>query len=188
MSLTNLFNRRIFSIGISTFELLNIDNDFLCDHVSKICKEKKGEFFKTELDIKTDCIKNLNDIVIEESQKILDGMIENGLVYIKRIWGNHNLNDLISAPHSHRDSFLSAVYYPKSTDGKIHFYSPWSDGLLAHVPYGDVKNHNEFNSSFYELDVKTGWLVIFPGNLCHFVTKSNNDRYSIAYDIGIKND
>ena len=181
-----MFNRRIFSIGISTFELSNIDNDYLCNHVYDITKKEEGVLYKRELDIKTKCIEKLNNIVIEESQKILDDMTTNASVYIKRVWGNHNLNDDISKPHSHRDSFLSVVYYPKSTDGKIHFYNSWSDGLLAHVPIEALKNLNEFSSSYFELNVKTGWLILFPGSLCHFVTKSKDDRYSIAYDIGIK--
>ena len=78
----------------------------------------------------------LNQVVLQEGQKILDGMIGNPdvntvKVNITRMWGNDGLNNDIAIPHVHRDSFLSAVYYPKADEGSIHFYSPWNDAILT---------------------------------------------------------
>ena len=66
----------------------------------------------------------LNKFIIEQAQIILNGMTSdtNVRVFLQRVWGNYNLNDNISVPHTHRDSFLSAVYYPKSTDARILFH------------------------------------------------------------------
>ena len=106
-------------------------------------------------------------------------------VYLQRVWGNHNVNEDICIPHVHRESFLSAVYYPKSTDGRIQFYSPFTDAILSHVPVIADK-YNEFNSSQHTLYPKTGWLILFPANLLHVVLPSKEERYSIVYDIGVK--
>lgn len=178
-----IFNKRIFSIGISTLQLNGLDNDQLCEQI-KLCHNGSDDL-KRDLGLTNPHLNNLNDIVLEQCQKILDGITENLKVKLKRVWGNHNLNSDICIPHTHRDSFLSAVYYPKSTDGKIHFYSPWTDAILSHVPINKTKEFNEYNSSYYELPVKTGYLVIFPAHLSHFVPISESERYSIAYDVAV---
>ena len=54
------------------------------------------------------------------------------------------------------------------------------------MPTDKPKQFNEYNSSYYELYVKTGMLVIFPAHLPHFVPVSKDDRCSIAYDIDVK--
>ena len=184
-----MFSERIFSIGISKFQLDVLDNHGLCEEI-KQCQDGENEKFKRDMGLQNPCLEQLNSIVQEQSQKILDGIVGNPLanvsIELKRVWGNHNLNSDICIPHAHRDSFLSAVYYPKSTDGRIHFYCPWADGILSHVPIATAEQYNEYNSSYYELQVKTGWLVLFPAHLCHFVPFSNQERFSIVYDIGVK--
>ena len=176
-----MFTRNIFSIGITTLQLTNLDNNYLCEEIKKL-KTRDNK------DLKDPCLNLLSGIVLEKSTNILENNLQNtsAKVYLKRVWGNHNFNSDICIPHTHRHSFLSAVYYPKATDAKIHFYSPWTDALLSHVPTDKPKEFNEYNSSYYELNVKTGMLVIFPAHLPHFVPVSKDDRYSIAYDIDLK--
>ena len=99
------------------------------------------------------------------------------------MWVNQDLNTDISTTHTHRDSFLSVIYYPKSTDGKIHFYIPSADVYLSHVPIYKCKEYNEYNSTFWEFDVKTGYLLIFNSMLPHAALPSKEERVSIVYDI-----
>jgi hypothetical protein len=183
-----MFSERIFSIGISKFKLNGLDNETLCEQV-KLCQNGEDEKFRRDMGLDNYSLKQLNSIVIEQSQKILDGIANSDLkikTTLKRVWGNHNLNSDICIPHAHRDSFLSAVYYPKSIDGRIHFYCPWADGILSHIPIETAKEFNEYNSSYYELQVETGWLILFPAHLCHFVPVSKEERFSIVYDIGVE--
>ena len=81
---------------------------------------------------------------------------------------------------------MSAIYYPLSTDGVIQFFSPFSDYFLSQVPIEDVYDMNCYNSSFYELPVRSGDLIIFNSMLYHRAKLSANERISIAYDINIK--
>lgn len=182
-----MFTRNIFSIGITTLQLTNLDNDYLYEEVKKLQNRDNKELIRF-MDLNSPCLNLLNAIVLEKSKSILEDSLLNtsAEVYIKRAWGNHNFNSDICIPHTHRNSFLSAVYYPKATDAKIHFYSPWADTLLSHVPTDNPKQFNEYNSSYYELYLKTGMLVIFPAHLPHFVPVSKDDRCSIAYDIDVK--
>lgn len=180
-----MFNQTLFSVGISTFELQGLDNDNLCSYVkSNVSKNSRHvDQYDAELNI-------LNGIVLQQTQKILDKTISNPDVSnlktnIKRVWVNDNLNTDITTTHAHRDSFLSAVYYPKSTDGKIQFYIPFAEAFLAHVPIHKAKEYHEYNSTYWDFDVKTGWLIIFNAMLPHSALPCKEERISIVYDISV---
>jgi len=51
------------------------------------------------------------------------------------------------------------------------------------VPIHKAKEYNEYNSTFWEFDVKTGYLLIFNSMLPHAALPSNQERVSIVYDI-----
>ena len=86
--------------------------------------------------------------------------------------------------HTHPNSVLSVVYYPKTgsalTGGKLKFYSPNIHRLPIHVEelndlsYGDTQYVPEEDRLF-----------IFPSNIEHEVEVylGNTPRYSISYDI-----
>lgn len=180
-----MFNHAIFSVGLTSVFIEGIDNDSLVKH----SKEKSGQ---NPLDPKLLSLNKLNDVVLLECQKILDGIIGNAdvkdiRVFIKRLWSNNGLNTSITIPHTHRDSFLSAVYYPKAENGLIHFYSPFTDMFLSHVPIGLTKKFNQYNSGFYSCEAKTGFLYIFPSMLTHYVPQTPGERISVVYDIGVEN-
>lgn len=186
-----MFTERIFSIGISKFQLGRMDNDLLSDQVRYYCTNPNSKSVdKKDMGLDNPNLQQLNEIVLNQSQQILDGMISNSNVtnvkcYLQKVWGNHNINEDICIPHTHRESFLSAVYYPKSTDGRIHFHSPWTDSILSQIPTLPAETYHEFNSTYYELHPRTGWLIFFPSNLIHFVPPSKDERISIVYDVGV---
>lgn len=186
-----MFNETIFGIGISKFNLTGIDNERICEEVKYYSTNPNNNpISKRSIKNNNQYFSKLNKVVLEQSQNILSGITSNPNLkaIFKRMWGNHNLNDDICHPHTHRDSFLSAVYYPKSTDGRLQFYCPWMDSMLAHISVHNItESFNQYNSTHYEVVVKTGDLVIFPAMLPHMVIPTNNERFSVAYDIGVKN-
>ena len=175
----------MFSVGFSAFNLTEIDNDAICNEI----------LLNKDVNLNSKVIQGLNSIVIKNSQQILNGIISNPEITntkidLKRAWGNHNMDPAICIPHVHRDSLLSAVYYPKANDTTINFHSPWTDYMLSHLPIDVLTpstDFNEFNSSFYSLPVQTGMLVIFFSHILHSVPYTNKERFSLAYDIGVKN-
>lgn len=180
-----MFNRTLFSIGLTTLQLEGIDNEILCQYVIDNINKNSRHVNQSDQELNL-----LNEVVLSETQKILDSIISNSEITniktnIKRVWVNHNLNEDISTTHAHRDSFLSAVYYPKSTDGKIQFYIPYSEAFLSHVPIHQAKQYHEYNSTYWKFEVKTGWLLIFNSMLPHVALKSTDERISIVYDIGV---
>jgi uncharacterized protein (TIGR02466 family) len=176
-----MFNTLLFGIGISTFHFDNIDNNSL----SEIIRVKKSIDVR-DFSLDDSKLLSLNNVVLSECQKILDNIAKEKKAEIKKIWCNHGINKDIEEPHNHRNSFLSAVYYPLSTDGVIQFFSPFSDYFLSHVPLNCVENLDCYTASFYNLPVKTGDLIIFNSMLYHRAKLSTNERISIAYDISIR--
>ena len=169
------YNTLLFGVGLSQFNLSDINNE-------KLSKFKDQRY----LDISDTILSELNYHVLDKSKHILDSTCKGKELKIKKIWYNYNINNDIEEPHNHRNSFLSAVYYPLSTDGVIQFFSPFSDYFLSHVPIEDVHDMNCYNSSFYELPVRSGDLILFNSMLYHRAKPSVNERISIAYDIHIK--
>jgi uncharacterized protein (TIGR02466 family) len=193
-----MFSERIFTIGISKFVIDGVDNESLCNEIRHYSTNPTNNIRNPRgMDTNNPLLKDLNQVVLQQAQNIIDGLAakpNNGVLkaHFNRMWGNHNLNSDICVPHAHRDSFLSAVYYPKSTDGRITFYCPWMDGMLAHLPHDYISDaepkYSDFNSCYHDVQVKTGWLILFPAMLCHVVPPTTEERYSIVYDIGVKNE
>ena len=173
-----MFNTLLFGIGISKFSL-DIDNEIIRDFIYKHkCMDE------VQLDSSSKELSDLNSIVFDKCQEILDSTAEGHTIKLKKMWWNHGFNENIDIPHNHRNSFLSCVYYPLSTDGAIQFYSPFTDFYMAHIPMDNV-SLNHYTASHYNLPVKTGDLVIFNSMLLHRALIGQNERMSIAYDIDL---
>ena len=174
-----MFNTLLFGVGLSQFHLSDIDNKKILDLV------RSGDDHRN-LDISDTSLSELNCRILKEGKLILNSTCKGKELKIKKVWCNYNFNKDIEEPHNHRNSFLSAIYYPLSTDGVIQFFSPFSDYFLSQIPIEDVYDMNCYNSSFYELPVRSGDLVIFNSMLYHRAKLSTDERMSIAYDINIK--
>ena len=191
-----MFSERIFSIGISKFKLNGLDNETLCEQVRYFSTNPNNRnriYGERDMGLNNPHLTELSKLILKESQKITDSILANPNIdvtcFVKRIWGNHNLNGDICIPHVHRDSFLSAVYYPKASENsRLHFQSPFTDALLAQIPISASEKYDEFNSAYHQVHAETGMLVIFPANLLHFVPPTPGERYSIVYDIGVKHE
>lgn len=172
--------QNIFSIGISIFELKNINNSDIVDYAKSTTKVNE---FKENKDILVNSLfKDLN-CVVEERMNEYCKSIYNDKHEIKlfEAWSNIGNDKLITIPHTHNESFLSAVYYPQSTDGEIIFLNP-SVAMVSKHKNSMIDNHNEYTSEYYSFPARTGHLIIFNSMLQHMVRCNNSDRVSIAYN------
>ena len=102
-------------------------------------------------------------------------------------WINLNNREEITRPHCHPRSFFVAVYYPKSSDGYLRLENP-NRVLEQTIPSSPNDNvvaiHNQYNCVTWDIEVRTGDLVIFPAWLYHSVVghTNNEDRISIAFN------
>lgn len=100
---------------------------------------------------------------------------------ITQSWCNYTEPGGFHHRHSHRNSFISGVFYPQADIEKdqIFFYR---DG------YQQIKimseQWNEWNSNSKWLGIKTGSLLLFPSDLEHDVpkTESSETRISLAFN------
>jgi uncharacterized protein (TIGR02466 family) len=176
--MTNIKN--IFSAGISIHILNEINNKDIIKYA------EKNNNFKIKKDIKN-ILKNkvfekLNNIVKNKMQDYFSNIYSKKYnIKLDSGWTNVDNEEFISIPHVHAESFISAVYYPLSTDGKLVFLNPML-ALLSKQSSDMIENYNEFNSEYFQIDVRTGYLVIFNSMLQHHIMYSKQKRISVAYN------
>jgi len=191
--------QNIFSIPIEILQLNGINNDSLVvyakekynsnyKHLNKIVKYNSNyEYLKcSPYDIQ---LQELNSVVISYAEKFASFYIGNNdksKIKIEKIWVNANTDLSILRPHAHRESFLSAVYYPKAEDAELAIISPFTHTHLVHINPELIKNYNEYNSDNFFIPVKTGMLVIFNSMLIHYAKFCKKERISIAYDLTLQ--
>lgn len=106
-------------------------------------------------------------------------------IYITQSWVNYSSKGESHHKHSHKNSFLSAVFYIKSNpnSGRIIFHKNNFRDI-------DVEPEviNEYNGDSYTLPVNTLDLIVFPSNLIHSVEllTSDESRISLALNTFIK--
>ena len=173
--------KRMFSVGVSLFNVKNLNNDELKAHIHKKYKvPAKHENFDSDI------LNDLKGAFISEGQnyvKELLGTEKNINLKIDKIWGNTHIDQSIGVPHNHRSSLISAVYY--LTDGQLSFLNPYQL-LLSHVHKDDIENFNEFNCDLQTCHMEEGTMVIFNSGLqhyAHFDGGNKHERMSIACDM-----
>ena len=173
--------KRMFSVGVSLFNVKGINNEQLKKHI----KERFNQNKKTE---------NFDDVILNDLKgafliegenyiKEVFGTDKNVKLKVDKIWGNTHVDQSIGVPHNHRSSLISAVYY--LTKGKLTFLNPYQL-LLSHITWEDIKSYNELNCDTWTCDMIPGDMVIFNSALQHYAHIDGNEKYervSIACDM-----
>jgi uncharacterized protein (TIGR02466 family) len=101
--------------------------------------------------------------------------------YITQSWVNFTTQKGYHHPHTHANSIVSGVFYFNAKDDSIKFVKNHVYDQLRL----NVAEFNTYNSTNWELPVKTGDLLIFPSSLPHLVSPVLNDhtRISLAFNV-----
>ena len=136
---------------------------------------------------KIDTFANLTKTIIDVSKSILDEQGYIGEVEITNMWGNilRPQSQRAHAPHTHSNNFLSGVFYLKTSNdtSPIQFFAP--------RPQSDVlkprkKEYSRLNSNIAQFQSETGWGIVFPSWLVHWVPETKDERISIAWNIIVR--
>ena len=170
----------IFSVGISIFELKNINNKEIVEYVRTISNKNQ---FKENKDILSNAIfKNLNDVVSLKSNEYYSSIYnDNYRIKLNEAWSNKGDDKYITIPHSHNGSTISSVYYPQSDEGEIVFLNP-GIAMTNNQNIDMIDTHNKYTSEYYSFPARTGHLIIFNSMLQHMVRCKTEERISIAYN------
>ena len=75
--------------------------------------------------------------------------------------------------HNHNPGITAGVFYidAEPEQGNLYLLNP-NDTALSQIHY----NHYNYQNKWYEFEVKSGKLILFPGHLYHMVPKNPTDR------------
>jgi uncharacterized protein (TIGR02466 family) len=161
---------------MSLNKLKNIGNNYADDFY--VLKQEKlarlKQFFKKS-------IEDYFSTVYEPIQKVK--------LKITQSWINYTEDNEYHHDHAHGNSFISGVYYFKTTgetDG-INLYNQFKP--IIDFGYFDFsKTNNHYNASEVNLPIEPGLLYLFPSRLVHGVSKNktNNLRVSLSFNTFFK--
>ena len=136
---------------------------------------------------KIDTFANLTKTIREVTKTILEEQEYMGEVEITNMWGNilRPQSQRAHAPHSHSNNFLSGVFYIKTSDdtSPIQFFDPRPQSSVLKPR---KKEYNRLNSDMAQFNSETGWGVVFPSWLVHWVPETKDERISIAWNVIVR--
>ena len=126
---------------------------------------------------------NLTRTITDVSKHILNEQGYMGEIEITNMWGNilRPQSQRAHAPHTHSNNFLSGVFYLKTSSdtSPIQFFDPRPQ---ANVLKPRKKEFNLLNSDMAQFNSETGYGVVFPSWLQHWVPETKDERISIAWN------
>ena len=181
----------MFSIKVDRFKLTNIDNDMLVNYALDMKNEPQtiwGPIVDNSWQSKdirlheSDKFKSFYSIYEDKLNQVYHTSYnKNYKVKISLAWCSVRNHEEITKPHYHKESFLSAVYYPQAHNEELQFLNPNPQLFgLTRIEY--VEKHDEYNSEYWHVRVDTGDLLVFNSMLYHYIKPTNKQRISFAID------
>ena len=143
--------------------LITQTTDDLSKHIPKFTKE----------------IYKITEHICEKYSYLYDRLEFTGM------WANKLIKDEIHPPHTHSNNIFSGVFYLKTSSetAPIQFFDPRPQ---AHVFTPRKKEFSTLNSNIAQFNSETGYGVIFPSWLQHWVPETKDERISISWNILIR--
>ena len=130
---------------------------------------------------------NLTRTIMDVSKHILNEQGYMGEIEITNMWGNilRPQSQRAHAPHTHSNNFLSGVFYLKTSTetSPIQFFDPRPQSTVLKPR---KSGFNKLNSDVAQFESETGYGVVFPSWLQHWVPETKDERISIAWNILVR--
>ena len=167
---------------------LNIKNDLTLKFKKEKFSPAKGKIAPTGSLVSEDFnVLSKHKELNKEIKKAVDQTLKEVLMFenidyrIFSSWITKTSPHSFSAQHSHSNSWLSGVYYPKFNPSfGIKFYH---DSISQF--FTQPKKYNIYNSSDWTVIPEENYLILFFSQLRHQIMPnlSSEDRYSLAFNI-----
>ena len=165
----------------------HIDLNSLSEHNGQTVK-RTGSQTQDDLQ-RIPTFSNLTRTITDVSKHILNEQGYMGEIEITNMWGNilRPQSQRAHAPHTHSNNFLSGVFYLKTSTetSPIQFFDPRPQSTVLKPR---KSGFNKLNSDMAQFESETGWGVIFPSWLLHWVPETKEERISIAWNAIVRGD
>jgi uncharacterized protein (TIGR02466 family) len=174
----------------------------VCDRVEKKLREMQkigdgirhdfGKYaFLTQDNIQTlPEMKELVDLIMQESEKILDVyQIKRDSHYITNMWGNITHPNHRHHMHIHPNCLFSGIIYVKAPKncGPTIFHDPRPQARMIEPAYTEMNN---INSQSFVAPAEKGRMLMWPSFLWHAVeygtAQEDDDRIVVAFNVMIR--
>ena len=171
--------------------LYNLARDLTQEEMAFIQNQEKmpnmGNLTSTNTQVLDDgCLANLRQFVKDSVDHYFSSVYkpsENLSLELTQSWCNYTGKNQWHHKHTHANSFVSGVFYPRAdrTTDKIYFYK---DGpIIFNIPHRN-EDWNNWNSDSWWFEVGTGDLMLFPSTLLHMVApvEAEETRISLSFN------
>ena len=178
----------IFNNFLATDTIILPDNKNLAEYcLTKINADSRY----IEKNTKQSFFLDVNDVELSNLVSFIHNKLEGLREYlgirsdlsqrIIEMWINVDGNKNINVTHCHPNRFLSGVFYVAAEENhsEIKFVTPIANHCYV-LTSSLIEQYNEFNSSEWTVNPKTGTLLIFPSWLQHYVNIKNNEKQRIS--------
>jgi len=139
--------------------------------------------------LKNKTLISLKEFMIGKAEEYARDVLEiEDKIYLTQSWSTVNTINSFHKPHNHPNTFISLVYYAQCKDGHLYFaLNTTSIRECFNFEY-TINKHNIYNSQSWDLPVRTGDIVLFPGHIDHGTrpNKSTESRIMVGANFFIK--
>ena len=131
----------------------------------------------------------LKKVIVEKAKEYaLDILGIKDKIYLTQSWSTINTTDAFHKTHTHPNTFISLVYYAQCENACLFFDLTTSSIRECFNFSYTIKKYNIYNSESWQLPVRTGDIVLFPGHIRHgsVVNESKTPRIIIGANFFLK--
>ena len=129
-------------------------------------------------------LKRIKSVVWDSFKDYVDNVleIENNFSIVNS-WGTTQKKGQFHPRHNHPNAIFSSVFYVQTKDSSLIFSLDRSKLMEGFLIDYNIKNYNFFNSLSWEIPVKRGDIVFFPGELQHYTPTHNDDKERLVIGV-----
>ena len=131
----------------------------------------------------------LKKFITEKAEEYTRNVLEiKDQIYLTQSWSTINTTNAFHPVHSHPNTFISLVYYAQCKSGALYFDLNTSSIKECFNFDYTIDKFNLYNSQTWDLPVKTGDIVLFPGHIRHgaLPNESSESRITVGANFFIK--
>lgn len=190
MKLDNIFFNYIAS------QKLDLDLDELTtycyDHKKNnqsVLKSNYGGWQSNKLNLNDEKLQSVINSIVRVSIDIINYYQLSDPFFVENVWININGKYDYNRPHIHSSSVISGCFYIKAPKdcGNLVLQNPNSRIACFEENFNRI---NPLIYSHYDIVPEENMIYMFPSWIEHYVepNRSDEDRISMAFNIGVKND